>query len=467
MSDVTISLGAYKRSLEPEAILLNAFVEAAPTQQAKSVAIRARAGHSLFKTIGSAPLRGMTNRTGLFTDRALILMSSTLYLLDSTGASTALSGTVAGLDLVDMDMGQDADLNSEAWIATGSKLYRATDTTVTEEVFPSSGGAGASTVCCFRGFVLASETGTDQVFVRVPGDTSWVPLSFVSAEYSPDKVIAIRRLGEQIWFLGQSTAEAWALGGTANPPLEPYGGIVYDFGCRTKTSAVSMPDALVWVDDACQVRLTEGGAPKIISDSGLAEQIAAVAASDLRASWYQKDGHFFYHLTLQGVATWVYDLTTQQWHRRSTYGYDYSRISQFATIGDVVLAANSVANEIYMLDNTLRTDAGNTFSVEFTGFIDLPEGKLMCANLELICEVGNAPYTGQGSAPVIQMRLSKDNAKRWGPWRERTLGVEGASSTRVRWSGNGMIEAPYGMIAHFRVSDPVGRRFSGLRINVP
>lgn len=465
MSQVSISLGAHKRSLFPEAILLNAFVEPAPTQQSKPSAIIAREGHALFATVGEAPLRALFSKAGLFSDRAIVLMGQSVHLLASSGVDSLVTGSVPGLALADIDATQDADLESEAWIATGTALYRATETAVTLEDFPTIDGAGASSVCCLRGYVIASEAGTDQVFVRIPGDTTWNALSFISGEYAPDRVIAVRRLGEQVWLLGQSSTEAWSLSGTADPPLAPYGGLVFDFGCRARDAAVSMPNALAWVDDACQVRLTKGGEPAVISSSGLSEQIRGVAAADLRASWYQKDGHVFYVLTLQGAATWVYDLTTQQWHRRSTLGYSYSRISAYATLGDTVLAGNSVANEIYRLDPALRTDAGEVFPVEFTAFVEVPEGTAPCNRLELICEVGNAPYTGQGSAAVVQMRYSDDLEKSWTGWRERPLGVTGASMTRVRFNALGSMSAPYGRIFHFRVSDPVGRRFSDLRLN--
>lgn len=465
LSQVVISLAAYNRSLFPEAVLLNAYAEPAPTQQSKPTAIIARSGYESFKTLGTAPLRALFSKAGLFNDTALVVMSTEVYTLSASGVSTLISGTVGGLGLVDIDAGQDADLNSEAWIATGSALYRATEASVILQDFPVAGGAGASSVCCFRGYVIASEAGTDQVFVRVPGDTTWVALSFISAEYAPDKVIAVRRLGEQLWLLGQSSSEAWALNDSATPPLAPYGGLVFDYGCRARDAAVSLPSALIWVDNACEVRMTTGGEPQVISDHGLSEQIRQVSAGDLRASWYKKDGHVFYALTLQGDTTWVYDLTTRQWARRSTLGYSYSRISQFATLGDTVLAANSVANEIYKLDADRRDDAGDAFPVEFTAFAEVLEGKVPCANLELICEVGNAPWSGTGSDPVISMRYSDDGGKSWSRWRDRSLGLAGQSRKRVRWNALGTISAPYGRIFHFRVTDPVARRFSDLRLN--
>lgn len=465
MSGIPLSLGAYKRSLSPEAVLENAFVEPAPTQQTKPTAIRARGGFDFFQTVGTSPLRALFAKQGVFDNNALVVMGTSVYQLSASTALTPISGTLSGAGQVDIDAGQDADLNSEAWVATGDALYRIATAGVTLEVFPSIGGAGASSVCCFRGFVIASEAGTDQVFVRIPGDTTWQALSFVSAEYAPDKVVAVRRLGEQFWLLGEDTSEAWALSSSASPPLAPYGGLNFDFGCRARQAAVSLPGALIWVDNACQVQMTRGGAPTVISDAGLSEQIRKVAAGDLRGAWFQIDGHLSYQLTLGSVATWVYDVTSGQWARRSTLGHDYSRISAYASLGDVVLAGNAVTNQIYRLNADVRTDAGDTFPVRFTAFAEVLEGSVGCASVELICEAGDAPWNGVGANPLIGMRYSDDNGKSWSQWRYRALGKAGQSHARVRWIGLGTVKAPYGRIFEFLVSDPVGRRFSDLRMN--
>jgi hypothetical protein len=47
------------------------------------------------------------------------------------------------------------------------------------------------------------------------------------------------------------------------------------------------------------------------------------------------------------------------------------------------------------------------------------------------------------------------------------MGTTGQTMKRVRWNGLGIVRAPYGRIFHFVVSDPIGRRFSDLRMNAP
>jgi hypothetical protein len=405
-------------------------------------------------------------KAGLFGDKALILSDATVYLLASSGAVTTLSGSVAGSGLVDIDAGQDADLNSVARFATGSALYKVTEADgAVREDFPEAGGAGASSVCYHRGFWLATEAGTDQVFYQVPGDTAWQALSFASAEYQPDPLRGVRSRGDQIVLLGSQTTEVWALTGDASPAIAPYGGLNFDFGCRSIRAAVNCGGSLIWVDDQSVVRKFDGGEPAVISDEGLVEQIKAVGDDDLSASFKQDGIHGQYVLRVGSTGTWAYDLNQGQWARRSSQSLDYWRPRLFASLGDAVLASDASSGQIWRVDASAYDDAGTDFAMEFMAYAEVSEGALACANVELICATGTGPRTGQGSSPVVQMRMSDDGGQTWGSWRERSLGLTGQSSQRVRWNGLGTIRGPHGRWFHFRISDPVGRRVSDVRMN--
>lgn len=465
MTATQLALGAYKRSLNPESILLNCYVEKAPTQQENPVQIRGRAGFPAFKTVGTGPIRGIMVKAGLFDNSAVVISGSTVFLLDDAGTATAQLGTVIANVLVDIDAGRDADLNSVCRFATGDRLYNLTGGSVFQEDFPTVGGAGASSICEHRGFWFGTETGTQQAFFLIPGDTAWQALSFASAEYSPDALKGIRSRGDQFVLLGEETTEVWALTGQADPAIAPYGGLNFDFGCRSIRTAVNCAGVLIWVDHRCVVRSFAGGGADAISDPGLTEQIAAADPGDIRASWYAKDGHSFYVLTIGSMSTWVWDLTEQTWHRSNSSGLDYFRAHLFASIGDTVLAADAINTQIYRADPTARVDgASDPIQKKFTAFHEQLEGAFPCVNVELICETGDAPRTGQGSDPKIQMAYSDDNGKSDSGWIERSLGVTGQSAT-VRWSGLPDIVAPYGRIFYFQCSDPVGFRITSLRMN--
>lgn len=468
MTSITLILGSTERSLSPSVPQLNCYAEKAPTQQEKSMSLRARSGLTALKTVGASRARGLLVKAGLFSGQALILADTTPYLLSSSAVVTTLTGTVPGTGYVDLDATQDADLNAVAYIATGSALYQITEAGgAMAETFPPSGTQGASSVCCHRGYVIATTTENDQAYVKVPGDTTWQALSFVSAEYAPDPLKGVRSRGDQIILHGSATVEIWTENtDSAVPPLVPYGGLHFDFGCRAILAAVTCEDSHLFVDSNCNVRQFDGGSAQIVSDDGLAEQIRACAAEDLRATWFAEAGHIFYVLHLGSSATWVYDLATKLWHLAASLGRDGWRASLFGQLGESTIAADVASSQVYTLDPSSRIDGSDVFAVRFFAYAELPEGSVPCANLELICETGDSPRTGQGSDPLIEMRMSDDGTHSWGRWKPQSLGLTGDYSKRVRWPALGRITAPRGRWFEFLVSDPVGRRFSDLRMNV-
>jgi len=265
--------------------------------------------------------------------------------------------------------------------------------------------------------------------------------------------------------LGESTTEFWRVTGDPASPLEPAGGLKFDIGCRARASAVNCDGSLIWVDHQCSVRLSVGGVPRIISDVGLSEQIRRTNPADLSASYFNIDQHACYVMKLGTAATWVYDMSSEQWTRMTSKGAEYWRAGLFCNFADTVVAADLATNEFLLLDPDRREDDGDEFTVSFQARIELDAGTMSLRNLTLACLLGMAPATGQGSDPLIGMRISRDGGYDFGPWTYRSIGVTGAREIAPRWNALGTIRGPFGGLIEFKVSDPVGRRFSGVRYN--
>jgi hypothetical protein len=465
----SLVFAASKRTGFPEAIARNVLVETDPTSGSEPIALIARFGLEAYKTVGTAPIRCVFQKQGLFDDDALILASTTLYRVSTTGSVTALSGTVAGDDLVDIDAALDADLNSVARIATGNALYlvEGVTNTVVQETFPDSGNAGATSVQHISGYWVATEAGTDAAYYIEPAGSTWNALQFASAEYAPDKLKGARVVGEIIWLLGESTLEGWRVTGDATSPLEPVGGLKFDVGCLSLFAAVNCRGTLIFVDADGSVRMTAGGEPSVISDSGLAEQVRRTAAADVRASFFIKDQHPVYVLTLGAGSTWLYDLSSKRWTTATSATLSYWRADLFCNQAGAVLARDALSNQIYRLDPDLLSDAGATFAMEFCAVIETKERSIPVANVELHCEVGGSPRAGQGSDPKVVLQISSDGTKTYGDARERGLGATGDYAKRPRWASLGTARAPRGYWLKFLISDPVVRRVSGVAFNVP
>lgn len=468
MPKAAISFGAYERTGNPDLVAQNCYAEALPGASGQQLQLRQRAGLELFKTVGNGPLRNVCAKDGTFGGASVIVSGSAAWTLDSTGTKTMLTGTVGGNGWVDIDLGQDSDLNSFGRIATGEGLYAVThDGLVTRETFPVT--AGAISVCFHRGFWLAVATGTQQAYYQVPGDTTWTALSFASAEYNPDPLVGIRTRGDQFALLGSSTFEAWTLTGQASPALAPYGGLNTDFGCRALATAVNCEGSLLFVDNKCRVRRWDGGLPNTVSGPGLAQLIRAVSAEDLKAWFYQADDHRFYVLSIGSNSTWVYDLDGQgaQWTTAKSVGFDFWKAHLGASMGDVTIALDSVSTQVYRLDPDRVTDGTDAVPVVCTAIVEGQDTSIPCSNVAALMDFGAGPYTGQGSAPLVGMRYSDDQGKTWTGWQYASLATAGVYNQLPRWNGLGAIPAIFGRIFQFAVSDPVGVVVKQVVINAP
>lgn len=470
--DVPIALGHSERLTGrfPTVVQRNLIAEKTATQIAKPVELFCRPGLLTFPSVGSAPIRGVAQRVGMFNGDAIVVAAQTVYKVTAAGIAVAYPGTVPGFGRVRIAIGRNGNDEDVARIATGAGLFLVERTGVTEEDFPDSSRPGCADIEYHRFHWLAIEAGTDKTYYQLPGSSTWTALEFASAEYAPDPSVAIRTRGDQIWIMGQKTVEGWALTGQQASPIEPYGGYNFDYGCRARDTAVTIADqassALLFVDSNSSVRLTRGGAPEIVSDPGLAEQIRLTAAENLRAWGFTFDQHFYYVLTLGDTETAVYDLSANLWGRFTSAGYTYWRAHLGCDIGDgKVLCADALANSntLWLLDPAAEDDDGDPIITHGTAYLELKEGSAPCYNAELECSVGYVDRTE--TDPVVSLRWS-DDGQVYGEWITAPLPLAGNYSPLPSWDRLGTIEAPRGRWFQFRCSDATVKRYAGLRVNV-
>lgn len=469
MSGIGLAYGAYKRRVGrfPEIRQKNVFAEATPTQPNKGFVLLARPGLETFATQPSGGRRGIYQRANLFGSDGLIVCGTSAARLSSSGAVTTFGGIVPGSSRVRIAAGRNDAGADIARIATGSSLHLISGAAVASEDFPSAGGAGAQDVESHRNFWFAIEAGTDKVYYKIPGDASpWNALQFSSSEYKPDRSIAIRERGDQLWILDSNSCGAWYLTGTADVIL-PLGGLTFNFGCLARDTAISDGDQLVFVDSNHSIRVTTGGLPQIVSDEALSEQLRSADATSLRAWMYSIDQHWFYVLT-SNIATWTIDLTTRLIHPWNSHGYDFWRADMGCALdgGDIV-ALDALGTSIWRLNPEKNYDVADEIECAFTCLAQLQEGAVSCDNFALSCAVGYGPNADAGDEPVVQMRYSDDEGRTWSNWRDRGLGRAGQSHTLVKWTGLGQIKAPRGRLFEVRCTSGTVRRFADPRINIP
>ena len=153
---------------------------------------------------------------------------------------------------------------------------------------------------------------------------SW-PGDFITAESSPDELIAVSKINNELLMFGSRSVEFYYLtGDNVNPfAVAPQGH--FDIGCAAVKSVATFLNTVFWIGASTAgqgiVWMANSYQPQKISNHGIEAIIASMSIISDAIGWcYQEEGHSFYVLNFPtGNRTLVYDLTTGLWHERCTF----------------------------------------------------------------------------------------------------------------------------------------------------
>lgn len=97
-------------------------------------------------------------------------------------------------------------------------------------------------------YLLVAISDSQQFYWVNPGDTTIDPLDFASKESSPDNIVCMRAVGDQVLIMGTKSTENWYATGNSQAPFAPVEGRVYQRGVITG-SPVVVDDGVVLVGD--------------------------------------------------------------------------------------------------------------------------------------------------------------------------------------------------------------------------
>lgn len=142
-------------------------------------------------------------------------------------------------------------------------------------------GQTVNTVAQVSSYVLLGISNSQKFYWINPGETIIDPLNFASKESSPDNIIAMRTLGDQVAVIGGKSFENWYATGDATAPFAPIEGRVYARGVLDGT-AVVVDDGIIIVGDdgrVYSIGFQSGDATDIgwgvtrVSNNGIEERI--------------------------------------------------------------------------------------------------------------------------------------------------------------------------------------------------
>ncbi|MEL6258048.1 MAG: hypothetical protein AAFQ67_03195 [Pseudomonadota bacterium] len=455
---------------EPDRRLINYYAEVNEGDPARPVKLVTTPG-TVDRDSGNVVqgnIRGFGQSDAFASGAILVLDGTTLRTYDpSTGTWGALTGSVSGSDFADFAFTQ-----TELAVLSGGQIYTSSNGTsialASDADFPAS---------------ITSIDGIGQRIVMTASDGRWYytdvldadsisALNFYTAEASPDRAIAARVLGETLFIFGRKTIEPWFLSGVdQNDPFSRQSYVI-PVGVISRDAIAIVDDALFWVSEDRAVRLGDGPRPTVISPPWLVRALQAETASNIRLFGYEAEGHAF--LIVNGLTICAaFDLTTQEWHIRRTNGSNSWDWAQIISDGGNQYVAKRTGSAFMQLTRNAATDEQPDDStlgtdIERFGTAHLPHAEGRSPLGPIIAELshGVGLANGDGSDPVIGLRLSRDNGQTWTNRRDRDLGVQGAYEQRSKWVRNGRGRRPQ-TIAELRVVEPVQHSITGLTFGSP
>ncbi len=422
--------------------MVNAYLETPAT--AKEVPpVVASFGISAYSTVGNGPMRG-----GCVVNGTPYVVSGTkLYRIGAGGAGTEL-GTVPGSDYVDMVGDSD-----EVVCVSERDMYRYDGVTVakiTDPDFP-----GARWVEYLDGYVIVGP-GDGTVYVnQTPHDFSaWNALDFASAEGAPDDILGCIVDHRQVFLGGRETIEIWENTGNADFPLErsPSGYIELGIG-STFAFAKNSNTVFFYASDGT-IRMLNGYDPQRISTHAVEQAIESYADKSCTTLTWMESGHAMVGFTWS-EGTWVYDLSTQLWHERQSYGIARWRPNFVIRAFGEWLVGDYSSNRLGRLDPNTFAEWGNVLRWSATcPSINRENQFLRHLRLELVFETGVGLVTGQGSDPQVMLRFSDDGGRTWSNEHWRSLGLMGDYRARSVWNRLGMARD---RVYEVSISDPIRR----------
>lgn len=453
--------------------MINLFPEIIPEGGSAPAFLNRAPGLKLEITVGTGPVRGMWTFGGY----AYVASGNTLYKVDTEYNITTL-GILANDGPVSM-----TDDGTHLFVACNgpSFVYNAQTEAfgqITDPDFP-----GALTVSFLNGYFVFIEPNSQRVWVTELLDpTSIDPLSFASAEGSPDSLVSSITDHSEVWLFGTNSVEVWYNSGAVDFPLQRIQGAFNEIGCAATFSVAKLDNGLFWLGADARGRgivyRSNGYSGQRISTHSVEWQIQQYGdISDAIAYTYQQDGHAFYVLTFPTAnATWVYDVATLSWHERASYTngqFNRHRSNCQMAFNNKIIVGDYQNGDLYSFDLQVYADHNRT-QKWLRSWRALPTGqsndrkRTAQHSLQLEVETGvglqgieNESIIDNNITPKVMLRWSDDGGHTWSNEHWTSIGKIGAYGYRAFWRRLGMTLKLRDRVYEISGTDPVKIAITG------
>jgi hypothetical protein len=422
--------------------LVNCVAEQAPDS---GWAIYGGPGLDEFSEVGDGPIRGVHDYNG----GLLAVSGGVLYSVDTNGTETEI-GAVAGYDPVIM-----ANNGSQVAIVSDSTSYVYDGTDM--DAINDTDFRTASSVDFLKQVLIFTEKNSGRFFTSELADaTSYSALDVATAEAKPDKLRRVLVSGNEALLFGEKSVEGYYFSGKPNGvPLSPTQTYL-DYGLAGRDAVCAIDNTIAWLSHLLDIRTLRDQSPIAIADPTITAMIQGwTNPENAKAFSFAAGGHEYMALRhAQGCALW--DATTQLWSMRQSQNMSTWRVDSSVWCYNKNIMGDATEGKLWTLNPNTHKEGTNALIRTIVSRTLGPGGApFTLENVELEIEVGVGLASGQGSAPIVWMQLSRDGGETWGARMERSLGAMGNRNLRVMWAGLSADFLPHGGVIRFGCSDPV------------
>lgn len=422
--------------------MVNCYLETPPKANDKPPPVVSSFGIEEYATLGSGVIRGGTTIDGV----PYVVSGGGLYRITSTGAANLL-GTISGNGPVDVigEVGNILVTNpTTGWVYNGGVLAQISDVD-----FP-----GADRVQYLDGYAVVIKDGLIWINETPHVFTGWNPLEFASAEAAPDGLLDEIVSNRLVYLGGLESIEIWENTGNADFPLERAAGGTIEMGIASRRGFAKAKNMVFFYAVDGTICRIEGTSAVAISTPAVAQAIESYTDKTCRTmSWTESDHTMVAWCFDEG--TWVYDLSTQLWHERKSYGSARWRAFLALRAFGHTLVGDHSSNKLGKLSPSVFAEWGDVLRASCIS----PTVRAAHSKLQLTFQSGVGLISGQGSDPQVMLRWSDDGGSTWGEEVWMSLGAIGQYMSLAAWSRLAAknTRANRDRVYEYAISDPVRR----------
>jgi hypothetical protein len=410
------------------------------------------------------PVRGFWVLQG--STQALAVIGNGCYLV--TIAVPATASTQAQLSLTQVgtlntSSGfvsiRDNGLGGVAVIVDGPFGYLYTVSTRAFAQITDPNFLGSTTVAFIDGWWIFNQPGTQTFYTNAqPYATTFNASYFANADSASGLLLAVWESKEELWLIKERTTEIWYNAGGQYFAFQRLVGTMLQVGCKAASSIARFSsdnqDGLIWFGRSDRgeniIVRTNGFQIEVVSTPAVSNAITQYpVTSDAIGYTYQEGTHEFYVLTFPTAdKTWVFDASVpleMAWTERCSYDpYTQTkhrhRSNCYMNFANMRIVGDYQNGAIYQMTRSAYTDAGWPILRRRRApyvWDKGPRGRVFMASLQIEFSPGQGTSSGLGSAPIANLRISRDGTTFGQQW-PAPMGMIGNYRNRTMWRRLGL-----------------------------